>query len=127
MIKKVKPDLIISTHPFSNQMCGRLKRHGKINCKIATVMTDFHTHSQWLEESDYINYYFVANSSMKEDLMKIGIDEFKIFVTGIPLSRRFSEAFNKEEILNELQLESDKFTILFFAGRRIRLRKNKNF
>ena len=80
-------------------------------------MTDFHIHNQWLIHSDYIDYYFVANSKMKEDMLHFGIDYYKIFVTGIPISERFLEKFSKSEILREFHLSEDKKTILFFAGR----------
>jgi len=68
LINKEKPDLIISTHPFSSQMCGILKQKGKIKVKVATIMTDFHIHNQWIQHSDFIDYFFVSNSSMKDDL-----------------------------------------------------------
>ena len=45
-----------------------------------------------------------------------GIAEFKIFVTGIPLSERFKESFDKESICNEFGLSTEKTTVLFFAG-----------
>ncbi len=48
LLQENKPDLIISTHPFSSQMCAVLKGKGQNNCKIATIMTDFAPHDQWL-------------------------------------------------------------------------------
>ena len=66
LIKKVEPDIIISTHPFATQMTGRLKRKGKIDLKIATILTDFEIHNQWLQESNYINQYFVAHNGIKD-------------------------------------------------------------
>ena len=123
LIRLFNPDLIISTHPFSSQMCTILKKKKRISCKIATVMTDFHIHNQWLINSDEMDYYFVANSKMKEDMMKLAIDSYKIFVTGIPVSERFLENFKKETIFNEFSLSTNKKTILFFAGRRIWFRK----
>ena len=57
LLKEKKPDLIISTHPFGSQMCSYLKRKGKIDINIATVLTDFRSHFQWLIGSDYINYF----------------------------------------------------------------------
>ena len=44
LIQEYKPDLIISTHPFSSQMCAILKGEHKINCKLATIMTDYAPH-----------------------------------------------------------------------------------
>ena len=116
LIKEINPDLIISTHPFSSQMCSYLRKKGKINCKIATVMTDFHIHNQWLYLPEYVDNFFVSNESMKKALIEKEIPEEKIHVTGIPVSPRFLENFNKEEIYKEFELDPDKFTILFFAG-----------
>ena len=48
LIQEFCPTLIISTHPFSSQMCAILKQKGKVNCTLATVMTDYAPHNQWL-------------------------------------------------------------------------------
>ncbi|MCI9063777.1 MAG: UDP-N-acetylglucosamine--LPS N-acetylglucosamine transferase, partial [Clostridia bacterium] len=68
LLREKKPDIIISTHPFGSQMCSYLKRKGKINSKIATIMTDFKSHDQWLVGSDYIDFFFVSNENMKQEL-----------------------------------------------------------
>lgn len=116
ILQEFDPDLVISTHPFSNQMCAYLKKDKKINCKIATILTDMAPHSQWTVGSEYIDYFFVANKEMKNALSDGGIADFKIFVTGIPLSERFKTDFDKESICKNFELSADKKTILFFAG-----------
>lgn len=126
LLREKQPDLIISTHPFGSQMCSYLKRKGKITAKIATIMTDFAPHDQWLVGSDFTDYFFVAHNKMKDYLISKNIDSTKIFTTGIPLSSKFSKLFDRKEILKNLDLKEDKPNILFFGGRRIWLRKNKN-
>ena len=116
ILQEFKPDLVISTHPFSNQMCTELKKRHKIDCKIATVLTDMAPHSQWIVNHEYLDYFFVANKDMKKSLSDSGIPDFKIFLTGIPLSNRFLEKFDREKIFSEFNLDSSKKTILFFAG-----------
>ncbi len=116
LLQDFNPDLIISTHPFGNQMCAILKRSGKIKCKIATTLTDFKLHNQWLYLSEYIDYFFVSNIKMKEAMIEKNIDENKIFVTGIPVSNRFLQEFDKEKIFKDFELDSAKHTVLFFAG-----------
>jgi len=127
LITSYKPDLIISTHPFSSHMCSILKKKKKINLKIATVITDYAPHSQWLMYPAYIDYFFVAHNGMKEDLLKRGIQENQIKVTGIPLSNRFLEHYDKKEILSEFGLSPKKRTILFFAGGEQGFGKDKIF
>lgn len=116
LLQEFNPDLVISTHPFGNQMCAILKRHGKIKCKIATTLTDFKLHNQWLYLSEYIDYFFVSNNKMKEAMVQKNIDENKIWVTGIPVSNRFLEKFDQNKIYEEFELSKDKHTVLFFAG-----------
>ncbi len=116
LLQDFEPDLIISTHPFGTQMCGILKKKGKINCPLATILTDFHIHGQWLVFNEYCDYFFVSNNQMKNDMMEYGISEDKIYVSGIPVSEKFQQSFNREEICAEFNLDPDKQTILFFAG-----------
>lgn len=127
LLREKNPDLIISTHPFSSQMCSYLKRKGKITAKIATIMTDFAPHDQWLVGSDFTDYFFVANSKMKDYLISTNIPHDKVFVTGIPLSSRFLKKYNRKEILDKFQLENGKKNILFFGGGEFGLGKSRTF
>lgn len=125
LLREKQPDLIISTHPFGSQMCSYLKRKGKIHAEIATIMTDFAPHDQWLIGNDFTDYYFVAHDKMKNYLMSKEISENKIFVTGIPISNRFSLTYNRNNILNQFGLSDNLKTVLFFAGGEYGLGKSK--
>lgn len=125
LLREKKPDLIISTHPFGSQMCSYLKRKGKITSKIATIMTDFAPHDQWLVENENTNYFFVAHNKMKEYLISKNIPEEKIFVTGIPISNRFLLEYDRKEIFEKINLDENKKTILFFGGGEFGLGKNR--
>jgi len=117
ILQEFNPDLVISTHPFSNQMCTTLKKKGKINCQIATVLTDFVPHPQWTKDPEYIDFFFVSNNELKETISKdYGVSSDKIFVTGIPVSSRFQISYNRDEVCKDLNLDPNKKTILFFAG-----------
>ena len=116
LLEDFKPDLIISTHPFSSQMCGYLKKTGKLNAKIATVMTDYAPHDQWLVFNEYVDYFFVSHQEMKHQLHEKGIPNEKIFATGIPLSNKFLLKYDKAQILQNFGLSPDRKTILFFGG-----------
>ena len=127
LLREKNPDLIISTHPFSSQMCSYLKRKQKITAKIATIMTDFAPHDQWLVGNDYTDYYFVAHDKMKDYLINKNISTSKIHVTGIPLSSRFLQTYDRKEISKEFNLDENKNNILFFGGGEFGLGKNKTF
>ena len=116
LLQDFDPDYVISTHPFSSQMCAYLKKKEKVNFKLATIMTDFAPHDQWLLYPEYVDYFFVAHSKMKQQLIQKGISANKIYTTGIPLSNRFLKTYNKDDILKEFGLVKDKKIVLFFAG-----------
>lgn len=127
LLEEENPDLIISTQPFATQMCAYLKENGKINYRLATVMTDFHIHPQWLVSFNQNNFFFVANSQMKLDMIGLGVNDEKIHVSGIPVSERFSSKINKQNVYNEFNLLSTRKTILFFAGGEFGLGRNTTF
>ncbi len=73
------------------------------------------------------DYFFVANKKMKSYLISKNISENKIYVTGIPISSRFLQKYDKKQILNEFDFKDDKKTILFFGGGEFGLGKSKTF
>src|SRR5574344_77321 len=119
------PDVVISCHPLGNQMTSLLKKQGKINCKLATVMTDFATHNQWLIGNEETDYIFVSHEGMRREIIEKGIPESKVFATGIPLSNRFLQHFDREAIKKNFGLDLNKKTILFFGGGEFGLGKDK--
>lgn len=125
LICEKNPDLIISTHPFSSQMVSYLKKKGKVNCKLATILTDFASHEQWLVGHEYTNFFFVSNDNMEKELCDYGVAKDKIHVTGIPMSDRFFEKFDRTSILRMFNLMPDKKVILFFGGGEFGLGKER--
>ena len=62
---------------------------------------------------------------MKDYLISKGIEDNKVFVTGIPISLRFLEKYDKKNILTDLNFKDDLCTILFFGGGEFGLGKTK--
>ena len=127
LLQDFQPDIIISTHPFGTQMCAYLKKSGKLNAKIATVMTDYAPHDQWLVFNHYVDSYFVSHEGMKKQLHEKGIPNEKIYATGIPLSNKFLLKYDKSQILESFGLSPNRKTILFFGGGEFGLGKTQTF
>ena len=125
LFEEFKPDIVISTHPFGSQMTAYLKSKGKTNCILASVMTDSASHDQWLVGHEYIDHIFVSHEGMKKDIISKGIKASKIHATGIPLSNRFLEHFDRKKIKSSFDLDINKKTILFFGGGEFGLGKDK--
>ena len=63
---------------------------------------------------------------MKKNMIEnYDIDASKIYVTGIPISNRFSTKYNKEEICSNFGLLPNKKIVLFFGGGEYGLGKSK--
>ncbi len=127
LLQEFEPDHVISTHPFSSQMCAYLKKKNKANFKLTTIMTDYAPHEQWLLYPEEVDYFFVAHNGMRDALINKGINKAKVYATGIPLSNRFLEHYNKKEILEEFGLTQGKKRVLFFAGGEFGLGKSTTF
>ena len=127
LLKDFQPNLIISTHPFASTMCAYLKKLGKLDTKIATIMTDYAPHDQWLVFNKYVDYYFVSHEGMKRQLHKKGIPNEKIYATGIPLSNKFLLKYDKAKTLQNFGLSPDRKTVLFFGGGEFGLGKTQTF
>ncbi|MFR2533846.1 MAG: MGDG synthase family glycosyltransferase [Clostridia bacterium] len=125
LFKTFEPDVVISTHPFGSQMTSYLKKKQRTHCTLATVMTDFASHEQWLVGNAFVDYFFVSNEDMKKEMIQQGVANDKIFVTGIPVSKRFSESFDCTSLYKEFDLTPNKKTILFFGGGEFGLGKEK--
>lgn len=127
LLKKEPQDIIISTHFFVGHLFSILKERGKITSILATVITDYgeDPYNEWITNHEYMDYIFVAHSEIKNRLIEKGVLPEKVFDTGIPISDKFLEKYNKKEILDTLNLKEDKKTILFFGGGELGLGKSK--
>ena len=110
------PGLVISSHFFTTDMVTYLKKKGMTKTKLAVILTDYAPHRYWLFNSEFVDYYFVANEQMKYELIHSGIAEEKITVTGIPVRPEFTKTYDREKTLSELGLDPSKKTFLVFGG-----------
>lgn len=126
LLNEYNPDIVISTHPFGSQMVSYLKQKNLTSCKLATIMTDFAPHEQWLVGNEYTDYIFVSHEKMKQEIsISNNIPESKIFATGIPLSNRFLRHYNKKTIMENFLLNPEKKVIIFFGGGEFGLGREK--
>jgi len=113
-INKEKPDIIISTQFFANEIINLVKKQGLINPRLFCVVTDFGLHSFWL--SSAVDLYLVGSETTKKDLVSRGIKEEKIKILGIPVDSKFLDSLNKNELCVKFGIRPDKFTALIMTG-----------
>lgn len=114
LINDFKPDIIITTHPFSTEMISILKERKKIDIPLMCIMTDYIAHNTWIKP--YVDVYIVASETMKNEMIDRGISDEKVYPYGIPVDKKFLEEFDKTKIMQEVGFKEGKTTILVMAG-----------
>ncbi len=109
-LKEEKFSTIVVTHFLAAEVCGYLRRTGKIASKLVVVVTDFDVHKIWL--IDGVDEYCVASAYTRDRLIALGVDTAKVFVTGIPLDEKFTRVRDRKEVRRKLGLDPDAFTVL---------------
>mgnify|MGYP004494886349 FL=1 len=114
LFEEFKPDVIISTHPFSTEMVSNLKESAEVRIPLVCIMTDYAPHKTWINKN--VDAYVVSNDDMVDLMVEMGVDRSIIYPYGIPIDDSFCFALDKKKFLDELQLSLDKPTILIMAG-----------
>jgi 1,2-diacylglycerol 3-beta-galactosyltransferase len=119
LLDKYRPDVIVTTYPaYQAPMLAalRIKRCRK---PFYTVITDLSTlHRLWFYPR--VTGCMVPNSLVADLALNHGINEAKIFITGIPVSPKISrESRSKAKIRQDLGWQEDLPTILAVGSKRV--------
>jgi len=112
VVRQLRPDVIVCTHPIPNAVISRLKRLG-VNVPLCTVITDYDAHGTWI--SSEVNKFLVSTPEVKYKLTRRGVPMSNILVTGIPVHPNFWEHPSKGNIREKFHFK-DMPTILVMAG-----------
>ncbi|MCZ8523852.1 MULTISPECIES: MGDG synthase family glycosyltransferase [Paenibacillus] len=112
IIRQLRPDAIVCTHPFPSAVISRLKRFG-LEIPLCTVITDYDAHGTWV--SSEVNTYLVSTPDVKHKLEGLGIPSEAIQVTGIPVHPDFWEPQNREVLRSRFGLRPLP-TVLVMGG-----------
>lgn len=114
MLESYKPDAVVCTHFLPSEIISWLKAKKRLSCRQGIVVTDFDVHAMWLCRN--YEHYFVALEETRVHLAKLGIEESKVSVTGIPVDPAFARPREKEDARAALDLEQNMTTVLLSAG-----------
>lgn len=113
-INHIKPDVIVCTYPTIAGILAQLKRNGIFNTPIITVVTDYTVHNQWIHPG--VDLYLVGCKEIYESLISRGVEPSQIYISGIPVRRKFERNLARGKILTKLNLRSDLPTFLIMGG-----------
>ena len=112
VVRQLKPDSIVCTHPVPNAVVSRLKRLG-LDVPLYTLITDYDAHASWTNPE--VNTYLVSTLAVRNKLIARGVPPTSIEVTGIPVHPNFWHPHDRAEILAQFHLK-DMPTVLIMGG-----------
>jgi len=112
VIRHLRPDVIVCTHPFPNMVVSRLKRGG-LQVPLCTVITDYDAHGTWVNPE--VDRYLVSTAAVKNTLLSRGVSADNIQITGVPVHPSFWQRQNRDEIRQRYGLKSMP-TVLIMGG-----------
>ncbi|MCE5239506.1 glycosyltransferase [bacterium] len=108
------PDLVICTYPTPAGVLSRLRELGATRVPVATIVTDYTVHSQWLHPA--VDMYFVGAEQIREAVIQRGFDPARIHATGIPIRHQFAEPLDRRAARQQLGLDPDRPVLLMMGG-----------
>ncbi len=114
LVMESSADVVISAHFMGCEVTAHLKKKGRTNAKLVTIVTDYLPHTFWIEAAT--DRYCVASDETKRDLERRGVPAENIVVTGIPIEAKFSSASPRETVRKAMGLSPSVFTVLLTSG-----------
>lgn len=114
------PHVVVSVHPLTQHIFGRILRELNLSGQIplVTVVTDpcYGFWKGWA--CDDVSLYLVANDDARRQLVDYGVSTEKIKISGLPLHPKFREATESDaqNARRAFGLDAEKFTIFVNAG-----------
>ena len=87
-VNEFHPDVIITTQTTASAVIAFLKKRGAYNGLFGIAFSDFHLHRYWLYNQ--ADFYLANIGEQKQDMIKLGIPENKIYVCGMTLKPQSS-------------------------------------
>ncbi len=114
VLRRIQPDLVVSTHFLPADIIEELRRREHVRCRSAVVITDFDAHAMWLNKD--VDRYFTACQEAKVYLERIGMDASRVVASGIPIDPVFSQTRDVKQTRMDLGLDPAVPMVLLSAG-----------
>lgn len=116
-IKDFAPDVVVCPFWLPLEVLSLYRKKGifrKDEFRICGVVTDYYPHRLWIHEN--IDRFFVPNEWCRDRLIKEGIEESAIRITGIPIEKIFMVRGERKRICEEMGLSPDDFILSVLGG-----------
>ncbi len=114
-IERYKPDLIYTPVCFVAMALDELIAEGKTEVKYIFQMPDFMV-SYYTGNLRRHTYLLSSCKEVTDVLIERGVDKNTIYTVGVPISHKFYDNVDRQDILRELGYEGDKFILVSNGG-----------
>ncbi len=114
-LREQRPAVIVTTHGLAANLAARATRGSELSrTAVAAVATDYGLHGFWPRRG--LDLFCVADEAEREELLRRGMPETGIRVTGIPVRPQFAEPIDAAAARERLDFAPDRRVVLALAG-----------
>ena len=113
-IKAARPDTIICTHFLPARLVSLMLSRGTVDASLTVVTTDYDFQGLWLTSS--FTSFFVAREETMAHMVRIGVPEDRLAVSGIPVRTDLASEVDRAAVLGRYRLRPDVPILLISAG-----------
>ena len=116
VVRETQPEIVVSTHPWSNHLPAWLLKQMETTVPLVTVVTDpVSIHHWWL--CPEVDLCLVPTEQARQRAVAAGMPTERVRVIGLPVCLEFHQRpVDKKEAKKKLGLASDRSTILVLGG-----------
>ncbi|MDO4283632.1 MAG: glycosyltransferase [Clostridia bacterium] len=111
-IQSKQYDYVVTTHLFAAQALTAIKKEYPIH--FMEIATDYVCIPFWEETNP--DYFVIPSQELEQEFLNKGFQKEKLLSIGIPVSLKYSEEYDQEEIKKELGLAKNKKYVLILTG-----------
>jgi processive 1,2-diacylglycerol beta-glucosyltransferase len=108
-IAENEPKKCVCTHFFPLNVLSRMKAEGLYNGELYSVITDYGLHKMWI--NDGVDRYFIPSDMVREGLLRSGVPEEKIAMSGIPVLPKYARIPNRKR-----DFSKERLAVLFISS-----------
>ncbi|MBK6880678.1 MAG: glycosyltransferase [Elusimicrobia bacterium] len=114
LLRQHRPRCIVCTQAIPVGLLSALKARGKIRTPLVGILTDFGVHKYWI--SPEVDLYLTPSEEIRRRVIRLGVPESRVRVTGIPVDPHFGARGDKGEERRALGLSPTRPTVLVMGG-----------
>jgi UDP-N-acetylglucosamine:LPS N-acetylglucosamine transferase len=115
VLYRFDPEAVVCMTPDALKLALTVREINNIKTRVVSYLPDFGADLRFLDKR--CDKYFIANNFVKKQLIKMGISEEKIMVTGITYAKNLKESYSKVECRKELNLDNDNPLVVLSGGK----------